>query len=89
MASDGAAWCPAFPRSSRADSQLVGAEKAAERLSELRVWKLAKVLKCNPDSPQRPVRLRALKEGKVVYMAVDRRKGGCDSISEPRSKNDT
>jgi 5-formyltetrahydrofolate cyclo-ligase len=50
----------------------VGAEKAAERLSELRVWKRARVLKCNPDSPQRPVRLRALKEGKIVYMAVPR-----------------
>jgi 5-formyltetrahydrofolate cyclo-ligase len=25
-----------------------------------------------PDSPQRPVRLRALKEGKMVYMAVPR-----------------
>jgi 5-formyltetrahydrofolate cyclo-ligase len=28
------------------------------------------VLKCNPDSPQRPVRHRALKEGKVVVLAV-------------------
>src|SRR5215467_13129936 len=50
----------------------VGAERAADRLSELGVWKQAKVLKCNPDSPQRPVRLRALKEGKLVYMAVPR-----------------
>jgi len=29
-------------------------------------------LKCNPDSPQRPVRFRALKDGKIVYMAVPR-----------------
>jgi 5-formyltetrahydrofolate cyclo-ligase len=50
----------------------VGAERAAERLSELNVWKRAEVLKCNPDSAQRPVRLRALKEGKIVYMAVPR-----------------
>jgi len=28
------------------------------------------VLKCNPDSPQLPVRKRALEEGKVIYMAV-------------------
>jgi 5-formyltetrahydrofolate cyclo-ligase len=41
-------------------------------LCELDVWKRAKVLKCNPDSPQRPVRLRALKAGKIVYMAVPR-----------------
>jgi 5-formyltetrahydrofolate cyclo-ligase len=50
----------------------VGAERAADRLIELDVWKRAEVLKCNPDSPQRPVRLRALKEGKTVYMAVPR-----------------
>jgi 5-formyltetrahydrofolate cyclo-ligase len=30
------------------------------------------VLKCNPDSPQLPVRRRALAEGKLVYMAVPR-----------------
>src|SRR5262245_32346123 len=51
---------------------LVGAERAADRLCELDVWKRALVLKCNPDAPQRPVRLRALKEGKIVYMAVPR-----------------
>ena len=28
------------------------------------------MLKCNPDSPQLPVRKRALEEGKVIYMAV-------------------
>jgi 5-formyltetrahydrofolate cyclo-ligase len=50
----------------------VGAERAADRLLDLDVWKRAQVLKCNPDSPQRPVRLRAMKEGKVVYMAVPR-----------------
>src|SRR5215470_15918099 len=49
-----------------------GAERAADRLCELEIWKRAKVLKCNPDSPQRPVRLGALKEGKIVYMAVPR-----------------
>jgi 5-formyltetrahydrofolate cyclo-ligase len=50
----------------------VGAERAADRLRELDVWKKAKVLKCNPDLPQRPVRLRALRDGKIVYMAVPR-----------------
>jgi 5-formyltetrahydrofolate cyclo-ligase len=61
-----------FPGARGRIPNFVGAERAAERLSELDVWKRAKVLKCNPDSPQRPVRLRALKEGKVVYMAVPR-----------------
>ncbi len=29
-------------------------------------------LKCNPDAPQRALRLRALREGKTVFMAVPR-----------------
>src|SRR5206468_8465652 len=49
-----------------------GAAAAADRLAGTPEWKRARVVKCNPDSPQRPVRLRALREGKVVYMAVPR-----------------
>ena len=49
-----------------------GAERAAERLAETDAWKTAAVIKSNPDSPQRPVRRRALEAGKVVYMAVPR-----------------
>ena len=49
-----------------------GAKQAAERLAETDVWRSADVLKSNPDSPQRPVRRRALEAGKVVYMAVPR-----------------
>ena len=49
-----------------------GAERAAERLAEAPEWKAATRLKCNPDAPQRPVRLRALREGKLVFMAVPR-----------------
>jgi 5-formyltetrahydrofolate cyclo-ligase len=48
------------------------AETAADRLAASDLWKESRVLKCNPDSPQRPVRERALREGKVVYMAVPR-----------------
>jgi 5-formyltetrahydrofolate cyclo-ligase len=61
-----------FPGARGRIPNFVGAERAADRLCELDVWKRAKVLKCNPDSPQRPVRLRALKAGKIVYMAVPR-----------------
>jgi 5-formyltetrahydrofolate cyclo-ligase len=61
-----------FPGTYGRIPNFVGAERAAERLCELDVWKQAMVLKCNPDSPQRAVRLRALKAGKVVYMAVPR-----------------
>jgi 5-formyltetrahydrofolate cyclo-ligase len=49
-----------------------GAEQAAERLAETDAWERATVIKSNPDSPQRPVRRRALEAGKLVYMAVPR-----------------
>lgn len=49
-----------------------GAEAAAERLARQDRWRAAGVLKCNPDSPQLPVRKQALAEGKIVYMAVPR-----------------
>jgi 5-formyltetrahydrofolate cyclo-ligase len=49
-----------------------GAARAADRLAALPEWRAAKHLKCNPDAPQRAVRLRALREGKDVYVAVPR-----------------
>lgn len=48
----------------------VGAEAAAARLAELPFWKQASVVKCNPDPPQIPVRLRALQEGKLLYAPI-------------------
>jgi len=47
-----------------------GADRAAARLAELLIWKNAKVVKCNPDAPQIPVRLRALQDGKLLYAPV-------------------
>lgn len=52
----------------------VGAERAAEKVLELKEFKDAKVVKSNPDSPQRPLRELCLKNGKTVYMAVPRLK---------------
>ncbi len=49
-----------------------GAEAAAARAATLPEWKAARRLKCNPDAPQRALRLRALREGKTVFMAVPR-----------------
>src|SRR5438093_11835379 len=49
-----------------------GAEAAAERLRGLTAWQNARAIKCNPDSPQLPVRRAALCDGKIVYMAVPR-----------------
>jgi 5-formyltetrahydrofolate cyclo-ligase len=48
------------------------ANDAAERLTELDAWQDADAIKSNPDSPQLPVRRTALREGKIVYMAVPR-----------------
>jgi 5-formyltetrahydrofolate cyclo-ligase len=61
-----------FPGAQGRIPNFQGAEEAANRLAKLGVWRNAQILKCNPDSPQRPVRERALREGKVVYMAVPR-----------------
>ena len=47
-----------------------GADLAAWNLAQTPEWKAARVVKCNPDPPQIPVRLRALHEGKVVYAPV-------------------
>jgi len=49
-----------------------GATEAADRLTELDAWRDADAIKANPDSPQRPVRRRALEAGKTVYVAVPR-----------------
>lgn len=47
-----------------------GATEAAARLAELPEWQSARVVKAVPDTPQEPVRAQALREGKLLYMAV-------------------
>lgn len=47
-----------------------GAEATAQRLAELNLWKSARTIKANPDWAQLPVRIRALRDGKLLYMAV-------------------
>jgi 5-formyltetrahydrofolate cyclo-ligase len=49
-----------------------GAEQAADRAAALPEWQAARRIKCNPDAPQRALRLRALQAGKLVFMAVPR-----------------
>ena len=61
-----------FPGAENRIPNFVGAEEAAERLRAADVWQRASTLKANPDSPQWPVRQRALEDGKRVYMAVPR-----------------
>ena len=47
-----------------------GADLAAWNLARVPEWSAARIVKCNPDPPQIPVRLRALHEGKIVYAPV-------------------
>ncbi len=53
-----------------------GAEQAAARLAELPEFRAARVVKVNPDSPQRSVRRRVLEEGKRLLMPTPRLRGG-------------
>lgn len=54
----------------------IGAEKAAQNLRKLPEYKKAKVVFCNPDSPQRPVREMALMDGKILVMATPKMRKG-------------
>jgi 5-formyltetrahydrofolate cyclo-ligase len=47
-----------------------GAEEAARRLAVLPCWQQAQVVKIVPDRAQLPVRVLALEQGKLVYMAA-------------------
>jgi 5-formyltetrahydrofolate cyclo-ligase len=64
-----------FPGPEGRIPNFVGAEAAAERLRGLARWRTATTVKANPDSPQLPVRQRALGDGKILFMAVPRLAG--------------
>ena len=59
-----------FPGAEGRIPNFTGAGDAADRLRGTTAWNRAARLKANPDSPQWPVRQRALEDGKIVYMAV-------------------
>jgi 5-formyltetrahydrofolate cyclo-ligase len=61
-----------FPGAEGRIPNFIGAEACARVLSQMKFWENAKVLKANPDSPQRAIRRKALEEGKIIYMAVPR-----------------
>ena len=67
-----AAGATRFPGPRGRIPNFVGAEAAAERLRGTDAWQRARTIKANPDSPQWPVRQRALEDGKTVFMAVPR-----------------
>jgi 5-formyltetrahydrofolate cyclo-ligase len=61
-----------FPGAEGRIPNFIGAEACARVISQIQFWKKAKILKVNPDSPQRAIRQKALEEGKIIYMAVPR-----------------
>ena len=70
-----AAGAARFPGAAGRIPNFTGAEAAAQRLRGTAAWQAAATVKANPDSPQLPVRQRALEDGKTVYMAVPRLAG--------------
>lgn len=61
-----------FPGAEGRIPNFIGAEACARILMRNARWRNAKVIKVNPDSPQRSIRHKALEEGKIIYMAVPR-----------------
>lgn len=53
-----------------------GAEVAASKINSLIEWQRAQVVKANPDSPQYYLRLKALREEKLLVMASPRLQKG-------------
>jgi 5-formyltetrahydrofolate cyclo-ligase len=74
-----------FPGARGRIPNFIGAEAAAKRLAALPEWRAARTIKCNPDAPQLPVRVLALREGKRLFVAVPRlRKERCFLELDPR-----
>jgi 5-formyltetrahydrofolate cyclo-ligase len=59
-----------FPGAEGRIPNFAGAKLAAEKLAGHKLWKMARVIKVNPDSPQTHARRLALDEGKTLIMAV-------------------
>jgi len=59
-----------FPGAFGRIPNFVGAEQAAERAARLKLFQKARFIKANPDSPQFPLRVKALSAGKTLFMAV-------------------
>ena len=61
-----------FPGAEGRIPNFAGAKLAAEKLAGHRLWKRARAIKANPDSPQTHARRMALEQGKTLIMAVPR-----------------
>lgn len=54
----------------------LGSEDAAKKLFKLKEWGRSLIVKVNPDAPQYPVRLQALRDGKLLLMPTPRLRSG-------------
>ncbi len=61
-----------------------GAAAAAKRLFDVAPWRDAKRIKVNPDSPQRYVRIEALKRGIEVFVPTPRLRAGFKRLDPSR-----
>jgi 5-formyltetrahydrofolate cyclo-ligase len=61
-----------FPGAEGRIPNFAGAKLAAQKLTDSKLWKRARTVKVNPDSPQTHARRTALEEGKTLIMAVPR-----------------
>jgi 5-formyltetrahydrofolate cyclo-ligase len=61
-----------FPGLEARVPNFVGAERAAQLLCELPMWKRAKVIKVNTDAPQLAIRRAALRDNKILYLPIPR-----------------
>ncbi|MEO8601034.1 MAG: hypothetical protein ABI629_00510 [bacterium] len=59
-----------FPGAHGRIPNFIGAERAAKLLTQLTIWKRAKVVKCDLAAPQMALRRAALRDGKIVYLSV-------------------
>lgn len=59
-----------FPGAHGRVPNFVGADRASAILSELAIWKRAKVVKVDSSAPQSAVRRAALRDGKIVYLPI-------------------
>ncbi len=66
---------PPFPIRGRIPN-FKGAKRAALYLTKTPEWQHSKIIKINPDSPQRPVRIQALMEKKILIMPTPRIRQG-------------
>ncbi|MFQ5876469.1 MAG: 5-formyltetrahydrofolate cyclo-ligase [Acidobacteriota bacterium] len=84
---EGAARFP-FPPHGRIPN-FAGAGAAARRLLDGPAFASARLIKVNPDAPQRPLRLEALRRGMVLFVPAPRLRGGfrrLDPSAIPRDR---